>query len=1518
MSTIITRNSATSGSVPSSLIQGELAINVKDGRLFYGSGSGNIVREFTGSGGGGGGTTFPYTGSAIISGSLTITGSLRVTGGITGSLLGTASYATNALSASYAPSTPAFPYTGSALITGSLGITGSLSNGSGNIIKGIFSHAEGVNTTSSGSYSHAEGGSTTAIGSSAHAEGNSTTANGQFSHAEGASTTSTGEASHAEGQGTTSTGQASHAEGQNTTATGYASHAEGNGATSTGYASHAEGASTTAIGAYSHAEGDSTIATGIASHAEGLSTISSGSYSHAEGRTTTSTGQASHAEGYFTTATGNYSHAEGTSTNSTGQASHAEGYFTTASGNYSHAEGYETIAQGFASHAEGASTTANGQNSHAEGTSTIAIGQGSHAEGYFTTSTGDYSHAEGNGTTSIGQSSHAEGNSTTSTGQYSHAEGINTISSGSNSHAEGQSTTATGNASHAEGSGTNSTGNASHAEGQNTTATGGASHAEGNGTISSGDYSHAEGNDSTSIGQSSHAEGASNLTYGNYSHAEGYTTTTGQLGYHAGTEITSGVFELEQGYGNLTSSFSPGVFVLIDDDSGQINGTPNIFKLEVSSSTYNATPATQITLVDTSINTSNGKYSVGIYGTPNPPLADVSIGDFSHTSGESTHTVGRGSSTEGTYTEALGYYSHAEGSSTISSGVFSHAEGYGATAIGEASHAEGYGTAATGNYSHAEGYGTVASGSYQHVQGQFNLSSSAQSAFILGNGTADNARSNLIFASGSQVQITGSLIVSGSSTFTNIGPAIFSGSVVSTAGFTGSLQGTASYATNALSASYAPSTPAFPFTGSAGITGSLTVVGKTQSTQIGAGTSPSGSVPLDVKAQGALSTDLAFRIRNSADTKNIFKIQGDANAALGELTDSGTKTLSVNTYNNPRFVLGTGYSTDTGVISITRRQGGVLTDNTLLLSHNSFADGNQVPYKHQYVNPSSYYGSNIPAYGYNAGFMYFKDSATIANLQMKLSPDNALSIYTSSASPIETIITGSAFQLWASGSAGNAKPFIKTQNGTILYLGDQSLLYNVTASSITSSFTGSLLGTASYATNALSASYAPSTPAFPYTGSAGITGSLTVVGPTTSTQIGAGAAPSGSIPLDVRAQGALSTDLAFRVRNSANTLDRLSVTGTALSITTAVRAEMSVTANAINFGLDNHSVIFTHFSPSPVLQTQRSAQLAYSHWATLGAADVESLVSGSTIFGSTIRGGVLTNVQNKMHFVCDGTKWGLAGTYSAGFQWFKGSQSGDAGFTTSTLPSITTANRQMWLTPDNSLILFNTTGLAYTGSTNSFQLYSTASTAGNAKPYFRTENGTVVWLGDESRLFNVTASRTIISSSQNTISGSSLTVYGSGSAQPVFTVQGSQGELFSITDSLSGSLFSVNDISGLPIMEVFSDNTTLMGSYLAPSLNTTAKVVQTNSGSFTMYSLPTASYDTAFFEYSVRSGSNARAGTIMAIQSGSAVNFTETTTTDFGSTSAVSFTVIVTGSNIALTGSSTSGAWTIKTIVRSI
>ncbi len=51
-----------------------------------------------------------------------------------------------------------------------------------------------------------------------------------------------------------------------------------------------------------------------------------------------------------------------------------------------------------------------------------------------------------------------------------------------------------------------------------------------------------------------------------------------------------------------------------------------------------------------------------------------------------------------------------------------------------------------------------------------------------------------------------------------------------------------------------------------------------------------------------------------------------------------------------------------------------------------------------------------------------------------------------------------------------------------------------------------------------------------------------------------------------------------------------------------------------------------------------------------------------------------------------------------------------------------------------------------------------------------------------------------------------LIVEGSGSA--VLDVQGTQGQLFSVTDDLTGDIFSVSDISGVPILNVNADGTT--------------------------------------------------------------------------------------------------------------
>jgi hypothetical protein len=175
-----------------------------------------------------------------------------------------------------------------------------------------------------------------------------------------------------------------------------------------------------------------------------------------------------------------------------------------------------------------------------------------------------------------------------------------------------------------------------------------------------------------------------------------------------------------------------------------------------------------------------------------------------------------------------------------------------------------------------------------------------------------------------------------------------------------------------------------------------------------------------------------------------------------------------------------------------------------------------------------------------------------------------------------------------------------------------------------------------------------------------------------------------------------------------------------------------------------------------------------------------------------------------------------------------------------------------------------------------------------------------------------------------TISGNSqniLSVIGSGNSttSPLFTVQGSSGELFSVSDSLVGSLFSVNDISGLPIVEVFSDNTMLVGSYQSPSLNTTVRKTLTG-GTNTIYSIPTSAYTGAFFDYTlISSGSTgARAGTIMSIWSGSTSQYTDVSTNDIGTTTGVTFSVAVSGSNAVLSSSATTAGWVVKTIVRSI
>ena len=99
-----------------------------------------------------------------------------------------------------------------------------------------------------------------------------------------------------------------------------------------------------------------------------------------------------------------------------------------------------------------------------------------------------------------------------------------------------------------------------------------------------------------------------------------------------------------------------------------------------------------------------------------------------------------------------------------------------------------------------------------------------------------------------------------------------------------------------------------------------------------------------------------------------------------------------------------------------------------------------------------------------------------------------------------------------------------------------------------------------------------------------------------------------------------------------------------------------------------------------------------------------------------------------------------------------------------------------------------------------------------------------------------------INSGNLAINTGSLTIFksGSGASDPLFDVEGAQGQLFSVIDSFSGSLMSVNDISGFPILDVRSDDTIIMGTFgsdafkvagTAVSVGVTASAVPTTTGS---------------------------------------------------------------------------------------
>ena len=196
------------------------------------------------------------------------------------------------------------------------------------------------------------------------------------------------------------------------------------------------------------------------------------------------------------------------------------------------------------------------------------------------------------------------------------------------------------------------------------------------------------------------------------------------------------------------------------------------------------------------------------------------------------------------------------------------------------------------------------------------------------------------------------------------------------------------------------------------------------------------------------------------------------------------------------------------------------------------------------------------------------------------------------------------------------------------------------------------------------------------------------------------------------------------------------------------------------------------------------------------------------------------------------------------------------------------------------------------------------------------------YLGDGSQLTGISSgggTSTMIASGSTSASadpGTGIVVNHSGST--AFSVIGDVGTLFSVDDSLTGTLFSANDISGFPVLQADSTGEVYLGKS-PQSLYTTAVISSTTAATtHSLVSLSTSSYDGAFFEYTAISSSNARAGNIMSVWNGANIVSTETTSSQIGNTTDLTAEVIISQSQAQLVVYGANASYKVKTIIKAI
>ena len=446
--------------------------------------------------------------------------------------------------------------------------------------------------------------------------------------------------------------------------------------------------------------------------------------------------------------------------------------------------------------------------------------------------------------------------------------------------------------------------------------------------------------------------------------------------------------------------------------------------------------------------------------------------------------------------------------------------------------------------------------------------------------------------------------------------------------------------------------------------------------RLGIGATPSTNVRLDVRAQGALSTDIGFRVRNSADTRDIINVRGNRTIEL--LADT----------------------------------------------------------------PATNGGISITSSAYNEATINFYDSFTTNS--MRIDSANALIAVRGSGNIRIGTITGDSYMGMVTPSSNNR--FLKLVDA----FGNEYLSIGGNSYDGSGGISMTLKTTTNNSTNFVTFSRSNNTNPVVINDQA---------------RVGIGTA-SPQARFDVRAQGALSTDIAFRVRNSADTADIFTANGDGTQnwfrpANNQLSTIKSGTYNFIQWSNEAFQNIAIGYSTSNLFTPTNYGN---------------TLLGSETIIGSTTGGAVRIGTfgtTNGMFPINIGYGGRVNGTnttkigYHTGASSFGGSNSIHIGTTTSgndvtpdnvfmtyfnsqSSSTLTRSNGSFGLLGQQSYIITNGTGIYGTDThmgnggntlvirnhtsipstnvTDSFQQYSADIVAGNAAPHFRTENGNIIKL----------------------------------------------------------------------------------------------------------------------------------------------------------------------------------------------